>query len=233
VRLVKLALGWLSICALTAAGSYYGALELDQDFGLQAKLCPNCTAAANATAPTAPNNGIPKGTPGNTGSSGNPGSTGNPPAAPYKPPVYTPPPSAPVNPQPQPTNPAPAQNNNPTYPTRPPVTYQPPQQQKRPAQPPPQTQVPAPAPGVDVSDLVARYNALLERANSINNEFAQIERDLKSQGQSLRGDIVAARTAMISSLAAAKIALQQRDGSTASRQMQVAEQKIAYLEQSR
>ncbi len=231
MRLVKLGLGWLAICALTAAGSYYGAIELDQDLGLQAKLCPSCAAGGGPVTPPAssPGNGNPsQGNPGSTGSTGNVSPVTNP-----NPPVSTPPPS------PYAPTPAPARNNPPqpsypapSYPTNPPPQRQP--QYQPPAQAPIQRPpTPAPAPGVDVSGLVVRYNALLDRANSINNEFAQIERDLKSQGQSLRGDIQSARQTMLSSMQGAAAAIRAKDGSTASRLMQIAEQKINFLEQSR
>lgn len=237
MRLVKLGLGWLAICALTAAGSYYGAIELDQDLGLQAKLCPSCAAGGGAVTPPGPAPGNPnQGSPGSTGSTGNPTPTGNP-----NPPVAQPPvqaPSAPVsNPNPPQTTPT-YPNPNPSYrnpgnPMTPPPqqrpVYRPPMQ--APVQIPPTRQ--APAPGIDMSAVTAQYNALLDRANSINNEFAQIERDLKSQGQSLRADIASARSTMISSMQGAAAAIRAKDPSTATRLMQIAEQKINYLEQSR
>ena len=231
MRLVKLALGWLAICVLTAAGSYYGALELDQDLGLQAKLCPTCVP--ETAAQPGPGTPPPKGTPGTTGSpgaTGNPGTTG-------APPVVSPPPTQPITGNPG-RNPYPPQQGTPANPTPPPQyqppppqTYQPPARQA-PIQQPPIQQRP-PTPGVDVSGLVAQYNALLERANSVNNEWAAIERDLRSQGQTLRGDIASARAQMIGSLNGAKAALQSKDGSMASHYMQIAEQKINFLEQSR
>ena len=206
MRLVKLGLGWLAICALTAAGSYYGAIELDQDLGLQAKLCPSCAAGGGAVTPPGPAPGNPnQGSPGSTGSTGNPTPTGNPN------PSYRNP-GNPMTPPPQ---------QRPVY--RPPM--------QAPVQIPPTRQ--APAPGIDMSAVTAQYNALLDRANSINNEFAQIERDLKSQGQSLRADIASARSTMISSMQGAAAAIRAKDPSTATRLMQIAEQKINYLEQSR
>ncbi|HTX36047.1 MAG TPA: hypothetical protein VME43_13545 [Bryobacteraceae bacterium] len=234
MRLVKLGLGWLAICALTAAGSYYGAIELDQDLGLQAKLCPSCAAGGGPVTPpvSSPGNGSPsQGNPGSTGSTGGPDNVSpvtnpNPPVATPPPSQYTPTPAPARSNPPQPGYPAPS------YPTNPPPQRQP--QYQPPVQSPiqrPPTQ--APAPGVDVSGLVVRYNALLDRANAINNEFGQIERDLKSQGQSLRGDIQSARQTMIQSMNGAAAALRAKDGSTASRLMQKAEQEINFLEQSR
>lgn len=38
MRWAQLATGWMALCALTAGGTYYGLIELDQQMGLQARL---------------------------------------------------------------------------------------------------------------------------------------------------------------------------------------------------
>lgn len=249
MRALQLAVGWAALCGFTAAGAYYGMIELDLSMHLQARLCPAC---------------------------GQPGSAANNPQTPAKtvpPQQQLPPYSPPRQPDPK----APAQQNTVVPPAqqsstppqrqppaayRPPVWNQPPATQPQQVQPQPQPQA---GPSVDprqtrtsptvapqqqpqapvtrvpdqtavqpnLSGLGLRLNDLVERGVSVNAFFSQMEKTLREQGQSLRSDIRSAQSASQQYLSEAAAAIRAGNASLAAHKLNQAEEKISYLEQSK
>lgn len=205
-RIVQLAVGWVVLCALTSAGTYFGLLELDPQLGLQGKLekilspapklVPTPTPAPVVTPTPSP---IP--------------SLANPTPAPTGALIVTPTPYQPV------VTPAPVVTQRPVAtPTPAPPTPTPP---------------PRPTPPVISGNLQTRFDDLNDRASQVISFFQQREQELRRMNQPLRADIKSAWRATVDYLTNAQRALRSGDGAGAQRNLDLAEQKIEFLEASK
>ncbi len=228
-RIAQLAVGWLALCGLTAGGTYYGMLELDQQYPVQAKLQ---SWLGPATAPPAANPAAPPPGPGTVPANPNPDPRTVP--DPVVQPVVTPDPKTgtkPANPPPGQTPPPPSQT---------PVTTLPPVTQPVVTQPvvtptPPVTvvQPPVSRPSPSVAGVQVRYDDLVDRGNQIVTFFHNMEDQLKAAGQPLRATIKSAMRAVTIGLQDAQGALRRGDGLAAAQALDAVEQKIVFLEQSK
>src|SRR5260370_32459757 len=211
LRLVQLAVGWLVLCALTGSGTYYGLIELDQQISLQAKLAGYLqTTPTPAPAPTGmppqptPTPGpVPKFAPTPTTVS----PTTTPTAAPPQPTQARPTPYPTAAPQPTP------------YPTTAP-------------QPTPAYR-PTPPPTHPVTGLQTRFDRFKDRATQIVSFYQQLEVQLRQQGQPLRSEIKSAWRGAMDNLTAADRALRSGDAAGGNRDLDLAQQKIEFLELSK
>jgi hypothetical protein len=211
LRLVQLAVGWLVLCALTGSGTYYGLIELDQQISLQAKL-----ASYLQTTPTP--------TPAPTGMPPQPTPTSGPvptfaptptTATPTTIPTAAPPQPTPARPTPYPTA-APQPTPYPTTAPQPTPVYR-----------------PTPPPTHPVTGLQTRFDDLKDRATQIISFYQQLEVQLRQQGQPLRSEIKSAWRGAVDNLTAAERALHSGDAAGANRNLDLAQQKIEFMEQSK
>jgi hypothetical protein len=235
MRALQLFIGWAALCGLTAAGTYYSAIELDQQFGLQAKLGGSSVQAGNNNTPPPipdPSKQTPvvdpskQQTPAVTDPSKQqipvvdpdkqqPGiDHGKPPSRDTQPPHVDPPDNQ-TNPayNPNPQNPNPRRDV--VEPVRRPDVN------------------PGPGRTANMGALQSRYAALLDRAKELNTFYGQMEANLRGQGMGLRSNVKSALGSMIQSINAANAALRSGDAAGCGHNLDLAEEKINFLEEQK